>query len=372
MPFQIDRCGFLPAAGGTADFAVSTGLTGFMTPAQAGAANGVVYRYVAESNDLSQWEIGHGAYTVGSTTLARTTVDFSSAANAKVSFTAPPQVRITLLAEDVLNPANNLSDVLNWITALSNLHAENGSQVGDTAVTILSTSKLVYTNTVFTASRTWTLPAANSVNAGREVIIADLKLAASAAHTLVLARAGADTIVCAGAVGATSVTVDTAGVVARAVSDGTSQWAITLEYPFGTAAGQAVRLTAAAALPAVTGTSLTGIPQFAAVGTWSKTQTAQLHALTSGTGADFSSGQNLSANVNGATFTVANPVTAPADGSYITITVTFTTANSLAFGTKFRTSGYTASTSGIDHLAFKYDATAGLYYLVGVRNGVSS
>jgi hypothetical protein len=372
MPFQLDRCGFLPSAGGTADFVVSSGLTGFLTPAQAGAVNARVYRYVAESGDLSQWEIGYGAYTVGTTTLARTTVVFSSNANAKVTFTAAPQVRITVLAEDIVNPANNLSDLLSWVTALANLNTENGTGIGDAAATINATAKLLYTTAAFTASRTWTLPAANAVNAGREIVVADLKLAITATNTLVMARAGTDTIVDDGAAALTSVAIDTPGAMVRAVSDGVSKWFVTRHFPFGTAAGQALRLTAAGKYPAAAGDLITGIPQFAATGSWSKTQTAVPQNLTSGTGADFSACQNWRAVVNGSTFTIANPATAPADGSIIKIRVTFTTANSVAFGNKFKTTGYTAGTSGIDNLTFEYDSTADLYYLDGVRNAVAA
>ncbi len=99
----LDACGFFPAAGGTADFVVSSAVTGYQTPASAGAANGAVYSYRAQSSDLSQWEIGFGAYATGTTTLARTTV-VASSTGSKVNFSAPPSVYVTALTADLDDP----------------------------------------------------------------------------------------------------------------------------------------------------------------------------------------------------------------------------------------------------------------------------
>ena len=99
----LDACGFFPAAGGTADFVVSSAVTGYQTPASAGAANGAVYSYRAQSSGLSEWEIGFGAYTSGTTTLARTTV-VASSTGSKVNFSAPPSVYVTALTADLDDP----------------------------------------------------------------------------------------------------------------------------------------------------------------------------------------------------------------------------------------------------------------------------
>ena len=99
----LDACGFFPAAGGTADFVVSAAITGYQTPASAGAVNGAVYSYRAQSSDLSQWEIGFGAYATGTTTLARTTV-VASSTGSKVNFSAPPSVYVTALTADLDDP----------------------------------------------------------------------------------------------------------------------------------------------------------------------------------------------------------------------------------------------------------------------------
>lgn len=144
-------CRFNPASSGTGDFVVSGAVPGYQTPSSAGAVNGATYRYRAESADLSQWEVGYGAYNTGTSTLARTTILFSSASNAKVSFTAAPQVAVVVLAED-LGFANGVptpfsstlgSDVLlsasAWTTALSVSQGSTGIFLVTSQITIVDT-----------------------------------------------------------------------------------------------------------------------------------------------------------------------------------------------------------------------------------------
>lgn len=100
----LDACGFVASAGGSVDFVVNTAITGYQTPASAGAVNSTVYSYRAQSSDLSQWENGTGPWAAGTNTLSRTTVTASSTGS-KVSFTAPPNVYITALAADLQNAA---------------------------------------------------------------------------------------------------------------------------------------------------------------------------------------------------------------------------------------------------------------------------
>lgn len=100
----VDACGFIPASSGTGDFVVSSAVQGYQTPASAGAVNATVYSYRAESADKSQWEEGFGAYTVSSTTLARTTVTAnSSGGTSKIAFSAAPNVYITAASADLQN-----------------------------------------------------------------------------------------------------------------------------------------------------------------------------------------------------------------------------------------------------------------------------
>lgn len=106
----VDVCRFNATSTGTGDFVVASAVTGYQTPALAGATNGTQYRYRAETLDLSQWEVGYGTYTSGSVTLARTTVLYNSSgtgtgagqsgAGTKINFSAIPRVGIVFLAED--------------------------------------------------------------------------------------------------------------------------------------------------------------------------------------------------------------------------------------------------------------------------------
>jgi hypothetical protein len=99
----IDVCRFNPTAGGTTDWTYSSAVTGYQSPTAAGAVNGATYSYRAESADLTQWEVGTGAYNSGAGVFARTAVLFnSSGTTSKISFSAAPQVAIVALAEDLL------------------------------------------------------------------------------------------------------------------------------------------------------------------------------------------------------------------------------------------------------------------------------
>lgn len=97
----IDNCRFTPTAGGTSDWTYSAAVSGSQSPTAAGAIDGQTYRYAAYSADLSQWEIGYGAYTSSSGVFARTTVLYnSSGTTSKINFSAAPTVGIVPLGTD--------------------------------------------------------------------------------------------------------------------------------------------------------------------------------------------------------------------------------------------------------------------------------
>lgn len=102
MAAFLNTCRFTAAAGGTSDFVVSSAVTGYKTPATASAVNGRVYKWRAENASLSEWEEFEGAYTSGTTTVARTTV-LASSTGAKVNFSAAPQVFCVGLKEDLIS-----------------------------------------------------------------------------------------------------------------------------------------------------------------------------------------------------------------------------------------------------------------------------
>jgi hypothetical protein len=99
----INVCRFNPTAGGTTDWTYSSAVQGYQSPSAAGAVNGATYSYRAESNDLSQWEIGTGVYSSGTGVLTRAAVLFnSSGTTSKINFSTTPQVAVVALAEDLL------------------------------------------------------------------------------------------------------------------------------------------------------------------------------------------------------------------------------------------------------------------------------
>jgi len=100
MASFVNACVFTAASGGTGTFTVSAAVTGWQTPAQAGAVDGATYRYRAYSSDLTEWEIGTGTYTASGTTLTRT-VTASSNAGSAVNFTAAPSVALTMFGADI-------------------------------------------------------------------------------------------------------------------------------------------------------------------------------------------------------------------------------------------------------------------------------
>lgn len=103
--------------------------------------------------------------------------------------------------------------------ARGNLGVDRFTGHGDSNYTIAATDRVVGTNAAFTASRTWTLPAASAVNAGQGLIVADFEGTVTGSNTLVIARAGSDTIN-----GGASVTINSANGAYLLVSDGSSRW----------------------------------------------------------------------------------------------------------------------------------------------------
>jgi len=120
-----------------------------------------------------------------------------------------------------------------------NIFGDQGTGHGDSIYTILNTDRCAFTNAAFTASRTWTLPAANVTGAPYMICVLDLQGTVTAVNTLVIARAGADTIN-----GGTSVTISSANGGYILLSDGTSKWS-----------AQALGSTAAAGVSTIGGLS---------------------------------------------------------------------------------------------------------------------
>lgn len=103
--------------------------------------------------------------------------------------------------------------------ASAGLNVESMVTNGDSNTAIAATTRTQATSATFTAARTWTLPAANAVNAGQALIISDKFGAINGANTLTVQRAGADTIN-----GGTSFAMTSQFQQVMLVSDGVSVW----------------------------------------------------------------------------------------------------------------------------------------------------
>ena len=99
------------------------------------------------------------------------------------------------------------------------LAVENYTGTGDANYTIVASDQTVGTTALFTLPRTWTLPAANAVNKGQQLFLADFFGTVGAVMTLTIARAGTDTVN-----GGTSVVISVANGAYLFVSDGVSKW----------------------------------------------------------------------------------------------------------------------------------------------------
>ena len=103
---------------GTGTITLGSAESGYQTFADAGVANSDIVRYVIE--DDAAWEIGTGTYTASGTTLTRT-VSESSNSDAALNLSGAAVVFVGATAEDILQPANNLSDLASFATARTNL-----------------------------------------------------------------------------------------------------------------------------------------------------------------------------------------------------------------------------------------------------------
>lgn len=129
----VDLAKFVPTAGGTGDWVVSSAVTGYQTPATAGAVSGAVYNTRAESGDLSQWEVATGTYTSSNTTLTRGTVLYNSVGgSSKINFTTPPQVGIVALSGN-FGTWSNLRNAQTSSYAVANTDAGKTIALGGTA-----------------------------------------------------------------------------------------------------------------------------------------------------------------------------------------------------------------------------------------------
>ena len=126
MPVLTNRAYVATSTTGTGTLTLGSAIAGYQTFAASGVSNGDEVRYTIL--DGSNWEIGAGTYTASGTTLSRTPSESSNGGSAIV-LTGNAEVFITAAAGDILQPANNLSDLANAGTSRTNLGVAIGSDV---------------------------------------------------------------------------------------------------------------------------------------------------------------------------------------------------------------------------------------------------
>jgi hypothetical protein len=193
------------SAASTSASAASTSASGASASAAAAAASALsvnAANLLQVSNNLS--ELTATASTartnIGAAPLASPTFTGVPAAPTAAPSTNTTQIATTafVLANasgaGQLLAANNLSDLANKATARVNLGVDQRTARGDANYIILNTDRVVAINVAFTAPRTFTLPAASTVNAGALSRIIDEVGAVTATNTLTLAPNGSDKI----------------------------------------------------------------------------------------------------------------------------------------------------------------------------------
>ena len=127
MASLVNNAVFTATSAGTAAFVVSAPVTGYVTPANATppAVDGKIYRYRAQSTDLSQWEEGNAVSSGTATSFTRVVSSSSAGGTTTVNFTIPPAVALTMTAADVLQFDDAMSlTIAQQTQARSNIAAD--------------------------------------------------------------------------------------------------------------------------------------------------------------------------------------------------------------------------------------------------------
>jgi hypothetical protein len=125
----VDRVIFSTASGGAGSFAQAGAVLGYQTMAAAGAVAGANYGYAAQLPDLSQWEVGWGAWN--GSTLTRNVLFNSLATTSPISFSSAPQVMITVLGEGLpVNRAKQIADTNYYVSGAIGNDANDGLTSG--------------------------------------------------------------------------------------------------------------------------------------------------------------------------------------------------------------------------------------------------
>ncbi|MGM4992705.1 hypothetical protein [Tardiphaga sp. 841_E9_N1_2] len=147
-----DGIRFNATSTGTGDFVSSGAVSGYRN-ASGVLVNGATYRYRAENASLSEYERGYGVWNSGTSTLARSTIDYSSTGS-KVAFSSVPQVGITPGPDDLMTPTLMRSYLAGLTLSTAGSSASFGIAAGvatdSTNVDMLAlTSAYTKTNTIW-------------------------------------------------------------------------------------------------------------------------------------------------------------------------------------------------------------------------------
>ncbi|TXH19350.1 MAG: hypothetical protein E6R03_00660 [Hyphomicrobiaceae bacterium] len=173
MASIVNNCIFTPTAGGTGTWTFSAAVTGYNSPAQAGVTDAKIYRYRAQSADLSQWEIGTTTAGSSATTFTRS-VTKSSNSNSAVNFTTAPRVSLTFFASEFLLFDDAMSlNTTQQAQARANINAAQAPSItsvtSNTSITAASSQTVLVDATG--GAVTITLFAASAGNSGSVVRI---------------------------------------------------------------------------------------------------------------------------------------------------------------------------------------------------------
>ena len=121
MAKLVNRAKVYTATTGTGTITLGSPVASFQSFADAGLLNGETVRYVIEDN--ADWEIGVGTYSSTGPTLTRTPSESSNAGSA-INLSGNAWVFVTGTGDELLQTANNLSDLENTETARTNLDVD--------------------------------------------------------------------------------------------------------------------------------------------------------------------------------------------------------------------------------------------------------
>jgi hypothetical protein len=161
MAKLYDLARMTTATSGTGTITLGSAVSGFLTFAGAGVADGDVVSYGIK--DGANSEVGTGTYTASGTTLSRT-VTKSTNSNAAISLSGTAEVYITLRAEDVITSAADK-------TAISNVSGSTGVPSANNLATIGSSLVLLGSQT---ASASATLDFTSGITSAYDLYEFDL------------------------------------------------------------------------------------------------------------------------------------------------------------------------------------------------------